>query len=343
MPAIRSTPQPQLWVCQLEKWDKVLCCNVLCDKTFVRKADFARHQNVHTKIKPHICGVCHKGFAQKSGLTTHHNIHTKRRPYVCNIGTCKKAFSDPSSCSRHRKETHTDSAYQCPRCSTRIKRRGAFTKHIVTCKKNTHLSAKDTRLSTEELIAMASSHKNESQESNFHFMPPQVADAPYCPPSETSLPGVTEKDPAHWPPAPRPTSNYQMSVPEYGGASGVADGMYAYSWPSELGTGRSISPFIPAPLASTCPPPPTHIDDFIFDAGYNGHLQPNDMFSPSPYASVSPSLPPLLDGFTDCFGSRMRSMSSSPATCSNSALGDHLDYSLLDHNVPNPYLLFNNI
>ncbi|KAG2349147.1 hypothetical protein BDR05DRAFT_404386 [Suillus weaverae] len=310
-----------------------------CPKSFSRKGDLTRHQLLHTGIKPHICETCKKGFAQYSGLKTHRNTHTKAKPYVCGIGTCMKAFSDPSSCTRHRKETHRrEGAYKCtvPECGTRIKRRSAFVAHM----KKHGIDARKL-----DLNAIASSaDKNTSQQSDFHFLPPQVADAPYYPLAETSLPGVNEDNLAHWaPPDPMPTSNYQMPVPEYGGASGVADGMYDYSWPSEIGTGPSSSSFMPPPSVSTCPT--THIDDFIFDAGYNGYLQPNDTLSgfPSSYASASPSLPPPLDGFIDCLGSRMRSMSSSPATSSNSALDDQLDYALLDHNVPNPYLLFDTI
>lgn len=313
-----------------------------CSKSFSRKGDLTRHQLLHTGIKPHKCDSCEKSFAQYSGLKTHRNTHTKAKPYVCGIGTCMKAFSDPSSCTRHRKETHRrEGAYKCtiPECGTRIKRRSAFVAHM---KKH---GIDTRRLDLDAIASSADKNTNASQQSTFHFLPPQVADSPYCPPLETSLPGVNEDDVAHWAsPALLPTSNYQMSIPEYGGASGASDGIYDYrSWPSEFGTGASSSSFLPPPLVSTCSP--THIDNFIFDDGYNGYLQPNDALSrlPSPYASVSPSLPPLLDGFVDCFGSRMRSMSSSPATSSNSALDDQLDYTLLDHNVSNPYILFDTI
>ncbi|KAF9238749.1 hypothetical protein BU15DRAFT_18884, partial [Melanogaster broomeanus] len=94
-----------------------------CSKTFVRKGDLTRHELLHTGIKPHVCETCGKGFSQFSGLKTHRNIHSKNKPYICGIGTCKKAFGDPSSCTRHRKETHRrEGAYKCVvgDCGTRF-------------------------------------------------------------------------------------------------------------------------------------------------------------------------------------------------------------------------------
>ncbi|KAH0839828.1 hypothetical protein J3R83DRAFT_775 [Lanmaoa asiatica] len=121
-----------------------------CSKSFSRKGDLTRHKSLHTGIKPHVCETCGKGFAQFSGLKTHRNVQygikinyfrvvltervsSKAKPYICGIGTCTKAFGDPSSRTRHRKETHRrEGAYKCivTDCGTRIKRRSAFVAHL---------------------------------------------------------------------------------------------------------------------------------------------------------------------------------------------------------------------
>lgn len=79
-------------------------------------------------------------------------ISTGEKPYACGLGDCKSSFGDPSSCARHRKETHRRPAgYRCPivDCKTRhvsfnllayicilnnhrysIKRKSVFTDHL---------------------------------------------------------------------------------------------------------------------------------------------------------------------------------------------------------------------
>jgi len=102
-----------------------------CYKDFQRKGDLTRHQHLHTGYKPHVCDKCGKAFAQYTGLKTHRNVHTRERPYKCTI--CTTSFSDPSSCARHRRETHENPAgYKChhPGCKTSIKRRSCFVKHL---------------------------------------------------------------------------------------------------------------------------------------------------------------------------------------------------------------------
>jgi len=102
-----------------------------CFKSFQRKGDLTRHQHLHTGYKPHVCEDCGKSFAQYTGLKTHRNVHTRERPYSCN--SCPATFSDPSSCARHRRETHLNPVgHKCtvPGCRTSIKRRSCFVKHL---------------------------------------------------------------------------------------------------------------------------------------------------------------------------------------------------------------------
>ncbi|KAF9464877.1 hypothetical protein BDZ94DRAFT_1255456 [Collybia nuda] len=104
-----------------------------CLKVFSRKGDLSRHNNLHTGIKPHRCEDCGKQFSQFSGLKTHRNVHTKVKPFKCGMDDCSAAFGDPSSCARHRKETHrTLGAFRCPvrNCKSSIKRRSAFKGHL---------------------------------------------------------------------------------------------------------------------------------------------------------------------------------------------------------------------
>ncbi|KAF8165557.1 hypothetical protein B0H34DRAFT_243418 [Crassisporium funariophilum] len=104
-----------------------------CPKSFGRKGDLTRHKLLHDGIKPHVCDECEKAFSQYSGLKTHRNVHTKVKPFVCGFNACVASFGDPSSCARHRKETHRRvGAYRCPfpRCKSSIKRRSAFSAHL---------------------------------------------------------------------------------------------------------------------------------------------------------------------------------------------------------------------
>ncbi|KAG9317361.1 hypothetical protein JVU11DRAFT_1560 [Chiua virens] len=104
----------------------------LCPWSFERKSDLSRHEKKHTGEKPYICETCDKRFAQSTALKIHRNTHTKKKPSICGIGTCKKAFGDPSSCTRHRRETHSKAGYKCivADCGTKIKRRSAFKIHL---------------------------------------------------------------------------------------------------------------------------------------------------------------------------------------------------------------------
>ncbi|TFK20341.1 hypothetical protein FA15DRAFT_577051, partial [Coprinopsis marcescibilis] len=78
----------------------------LCDAPFARRGDFNRHKALHLGLKPYACNDCGKRFSQNSGLKTHLNIHTGAKPHRCNFEGCTRTFADPSSRTRHKRETH---------------------------------------------------------------------------------------------------------------------------------------------------------------------------------------------------------------------------------------------
>ncbi|KAK7060392.1 hypothetical protein VNI00_001157 [Paramarasmius palmivorus] len=107
-----------------------------CDKVFPRKGDLRRHiLGVHDNARAYRCKKCPKAFNQRSGLQTHENTHTGNKPHKCPAEGCGRGFGDPSSCTRHFRETHGNYAlYACPieGCTSRIKRRATFRNHVKT-------------------------------------------------------------------------------------------------------------------------------------------------------------------------------------------------------------------
>ena len=76
----------------------------ICTKSFARKSDFERHQEIHTGIKKFQCEECGKSFHRNSNLKRHKQTHLVKKEYKCSV--CKEMFTRKRYLENHQREKH---------------------------------------------------------------------------------------------------------------------------------------------------------------------------------------------------------------------------------------------
>ncbi|XP_055993002.1 zinc finger protein 805-like isoform X2 [Sorex fumeus] len=101
-------------------------CNE-CGKVFNKKCLLARHERIHSGVKPYECTECGKTFSKSTYLLQHHMVHTGEKPYKCM--ECGKAFNRKSHLTQHQRIHSGEKPYKCSECGKAFTHRSTFVLH----------------------------------------------------------------------------------------------------------------------------------------------------------------------------------------------------------------------
>ncbi|XP_021921828.1 uncharacterized protein LOC110830826 isoform X3 [Zootermopsis nevadensis] len=148
-------------------------CDV-CGRSFTNPRMLRVHKdNVHGKLRPHLCNFCGYSASSRSTLKMHMRLHTGEKPFHCD--ECEYATADHNSLRRHKMRHSGDKPYKCPHCSYACIQSSTYKAHL-----NTKHPGMETGLMfncdscsfrsvrKDNYLAHVAEHKNESYPTNRH-------------------------------------------------------------------------------------------------------------------------------------------------------------------------------